>query len=98
MNDYVGLFDDWSYWSSHGTAGTVEVDFLLRQGKRLVAIEAKAGRRFKPEMLKGLQAIGELPTVKRRLLVYGGKDSWQTDDRVEVMAVERFRGEIERGL
>lgn len=98
MNDYVGLFDDWSYWSSHGTAGTVEVDFLLRRGKSLVAIEAKAGRRFKPEMLKGLQAIGELPAVKRRLLVYGGKDSWQTDDHVEVMAVERFRGELERGL
>lgn len=98
MNDYVGLFDDWHYWSSHGSRGTVEVDFLLRQGKRFVAIEAKAARRFKPEMLKGLQAINELPGVARRLLVHGGADSWRTDDRIEVMSAGRFTSEIERGL
>lgn len=75
MNDYRGLFDDWHYWSSHASGGAVEVDFLLRRGKRRVAIEAKAGGRFKPEMLKGLQAIGALPGVERRILVYGGADS-----------------------
>ena len=42
MNDYIGLFDDWFYWSSHGSSSDVEVDFLLRRGKRLIAIEAKA--------------------------------------------------------
>jgi predicted AAA+ superfamily ATPase len=98
MNDYVGLFDDWFYWSSHGTAGTVEVDFLLRQGKRLVALEAKAGRRFKPEMLKGLLAIGALSGVRRRILVYGGDDSWRTDDRIEVMSATRFAAEAARGF
>jgi len=98
MNDYVGLFDDWSYWSSHGSAGTVEVDFLLRRGKRLVAIEAKASRRFKAEMLKGLQASGELPGLERRVLVYGGADAWRTDDGIEVMSVARFTNEVARGL
>ncbi len=98
MNDYVGLFDDWWYWSSHGSAGTIEVDFLLRQGKRLVAVEAKAGRRFKPEMLKGLQAIAELAGVKRRILVHGGDDTWRTDDRIEVMSATRFAAEAARGL
>jgi predicted AAA+ superfamily ATPase len=98
MNDYVGLFDDWFYWSAHGSAGTVEVDFLLRQGKRLIAVEAKAGRRFKPEMLKGLQAIGSLAGVKRRLLVYGGRDAWQTEDGVEVMSPELFAATVTRGL
>ncbi len=98
MNDYVGLFDEWFYWSAHGSGGAVEVDFLLREGKRLIAIEAKAGKRFKPEMLKGLQAIGELPGVKRRILVYGGGDSWQTDDRIEVMSAVRFTAEIARGV
>ncbi len=97
-NDYVGLFDDWSYWSSHGSAGAVEVDFLLRRGKRLTALEAKGGRRYKPEMSKGLQAIAELPAIERRILVYGGDDSWRTDDGVEVMSVARFIGEIARGL
>jgi len=97
-NDYVGLFDDWSYWSSHGSNGTVEVDFLLRQGKRLVALEAKAGRRFKPEMLKGLRAIADLAGVRRRILVYGGTDSWRTDDAIDVMAVPRFGAEVTSGL
>jgi predicted AAA+ superfamily ATPase len=90
MNDYVGLFDEWFYWSSHGTTGSIEVDFLLRQGKRLVAIEAKAGNRFRPEMVKGLSAVRDLAGVKRRILVYGGKDSWTTDDGVEVMSPVRF--------
>jgi predicted AAA+ superfamily ATPase len=98
MNDYVGLFDDWFYWSSHGSGGTVEVDFLLRQGKNLIAVEAKAGRRFKPEMLKGLQAIAELTGVKRRVLVYGGQDSWRTEDHIEVMSPARFAATLSGGL
>jgi uncharacterized protein len=97
MNDYAGLFDDWSYWSSHGSGGGVEVDFLLRLGKRLVAIEAKAGRRFKPEMLKGLQAIDALPGLQRRVLVYGGNDSWSTG-AIEVMSAARFVTEVARGF
>lgn len=98
MNDYAGLFDDWSYWSSHGSGGSVEVDFVLRQGKRLIAMEAKAGRRFRLDMLKGLKAVAGLPGVKRRILVYGGKDSWQTEDRIEVMSAVRFAEVVGRGL
>jgi predicted AAA+ superfamily ATPase len=98
MNDYVGLFDEWFYWSSHGSGGSIEVDFLLRQGKRLIAVEAKAKRRFKPEMLKGLQAISALAGIKRRILIHGGADSWQTDDRIEVMSAARFAAAIVRGL
>lgn len=98
MNDYQGLFDEWSYWSSHGSRGAVEVDFLLRQGKQLIAVEAKAGRRFKPEMLTGLQAIAELPGIKRRILVYGGSDSWQTPDHVEVKSAASFAAVLTRGF
>jgi predicted AAA+ superfamily ATPase len=98
MNDYAGLFDEWFYWSAHGSAGAIEVDFLLRQGKRLIAVEAKAGKRFKAEMVKGLQAVGELQGVRRRILVYGGNQSWRTDDRIEVMSPARFAAEVARGL
>ena len=98
MNDYRGVFDDWSYWSSHGSGGAVEVDFLLRQGRRWIALEAKAGRRFRVDMLKGLKAIADLPGVKRRILVYGGTDSWKTDEHIEVMSPRRFAETVGRGL
>jgi predicted AAA+ superfamily ATPase len=98
MNDYRGLFDDWFYWSSHGTKGTVEVDFLLRQGKQLIAVEAKAGRRLKPEMLKGLQAIAAVGGVKRRIMIYGGRDSWQAEDGIEIMSPAAFVTALDRGL
>lgn len=73
-------------------------NFLLRQGKRLIAVEAKAGRRFKPVMLKGLQAIADLSGVKRRVLVYGGGDSWTTDDHIEVRSPAAFAAMLEEAL
>lgn len=98
IDDYRGLFDEWFYWSSHGTGGEIEVDFLLRRGKRLIAVEAKGSRRYKPAMTKGLQAIAELPRVERRILVYGGKDSWRTEDGIEVLSPARFDEELAKGL
>ena len=71
---------------------------MLRQGKQFIAIEAKAGRRFKPEMLAGLQAITALPGVTRRILVYGGDDSWRTDDRIEVQSADTFVKVVAQGL
>jgi hypothetical protein len=61
-----------------------------------IDVEAKTGRRFEPEVLKGLQAIGELSAVKRRILV--GGDSWQTKDRIEVMSPSRFTAVLSSGL
>lgn len=98
MNDYVGLFDDWFYWSSHGSGSDTEVDFMLRRGKRLIAVEAKSGRRFKPSMTRGLQAVATLPAVERRILVYGGQDCWRTNDGIEVITGARFNDELAKGL
>ncbi len=98
MNDYTGLFDDWFYWSAHGSGGAVEVDFLLRRGKRLLAVEAKGGRRYKADLTKGLRAVAALPGMERRILVYGGKDSWRADDGIEVMSAARFNAELAKGL
>jgi hypothetical protein len=64
----------------------------------LIAVEAKGGRRFKPAMTKGLQAITALSGVERRILVYGGKDSWRTNDGVEVISAARFNDELAKGL
>ena len=49
-------------------------------------------------MTKGLQAIATLPEVERRILVYGGKDSWRTDDGIEVFSAARFNDELAKGL
>ena len=49
-------------------------------------------------MLKGLRAIADLAGVRRRILVYGGTDSWRTDEAIDVMAVPRFAAEVTSGL
>lgn len=90
-HDYLGLYDDWFYWSTHsGGGGSVEVDFLLKRGKEWIAIEAKASQKYKPELLRGLEAIGELKGIKRRILVYQGDESFRTKNGIEVVTPTRF--------
>ena len=64
------------------------MDFLLRRGKRFVAIEAKAGTRFRPEDAKGLDAIAELKALSRRLLVYAQCPRLTTASGVEVLGFD----------
>lgn len=66
----------------------VEVDFLLVDGSRSIAIEAKASKRL-PAHFVGLQSIAELPGLKRRVLVYLG-DELRQYDGVEVWPVAHF--------
>ena len=83
-NDYRGLYDEISYWSPTEIQG-LEVHFLLRRGKRFVAIEANAGTRFRAEDAKGLDAIADLHGVSRRLLVYSQSPRLTTPSGVEVV-------------
>ena len=84
------LFDDLYYWDPHPTNRT-EVDFLLRRGSELAAIEVKSQPRYHTGMLPGLRAISELPGVARRVLVYGGKRSFQTGDGIDVWSTDRLQ-------
>jgi predicted AAA+ superfamily ATPase len=95
-NDYRGLYDELTYWSPADVRG-LEVDFLLRQGKRFVAVEAKAGERYRPEDAKGLETIADLKGVARRLLVYARSARLTTAGGVEVMGFDSFSEELERG-
>jgi uncharacterized protein len=81
-------YDDIWYWAP--VQGSTEVDFLLRFGKRFVAIEAKAGTRYASNTLTGLRAIGDLAGLKRRILVYQGTTSGQTNDGIEIMPFGEF--------
>ena len=81
-------YDEIFYWSPAQARG--EVDFLLRFGKRFVAIEAKAGARYSGAALTGLRAIEALPGLKRRILVYQGGALARTHDGIEIMPVKEF--------
>lgn len=85
-NEFSRLFDEIAYWSPAG--GKLEVDFLLRRGRDLLAIEVKSSRRFTPDMLAGMRAIEELGGVRRRLVVYGGTRAFSSEDGIEVVPVE----------
>lgn len=90
------LFDEIFYWAPAQPSQT-EVDFLLRRGREYVAIEVKSQDRFATPMAAGLQAIGELRGVARRVLVYRGARSLKTEDGIEVWPFERFHATLAAG-
>lgn len=94
--DYAGLFDDFFYWATSRTAGT-EVDFILRRGKAIAAVEAKSGNVFREQWCKGLRAIAELPGLKRRIVVYPNGPQLKTTDGIEVMPFVQFAELLHRG-
>ncbi len=83
------LFEEIFFWSP-AQARQTEVDFLLRRGKELLAIEVKSKQRFTREMLTGLLAIGELEDVVRRIVIYRGDHELTTPEGIEVWPVRRF--------
>ena len=83
------LFDDLHYWAPH-PANRTEVDFLLRRAGEFAAIEVKSQPRYHTGMLPGLRAVAELPGMVRRVLVYGGRRSFRTQDRIEVWTTGRL--------
>jgi hypothetical protein len=66
VNTARGTAVEVSYWRERGR----EVDFVLRAGRKVVALEVKSGRR--PTSLPGLDAFTAAFSPTRRLLVGGG--------------------------
>jgi predicted AAA+ superfamily ATPase len=91
-----GLFDELAYWAPT-EARSVEVDFLLQRGGEFLALEVKAQRRFSPEQLTGLKAIGDLPGLVRRVLVYNGQRRLRMPEGIEVWPVEGFLAALREG-
>ena len=85
-----GLYDELHYWAPH-PANRTEVNFLLRRGGELAAIEVKSQPRYHTGMLPGLRVIGELPGMARRVLVYRGRRSFQTGDGIDVWSTDRLQ-------
>lgn len=95
-NAYRGLYDDVHYWAA-SNAGSIEVDFVLKRGRELTAIEVKASDKFREDSCKGLRAFADLPAVKRRILVYTGKDRLRTRDHIEVLPIADFCEALHEG-
>jgi predicted AAA+ superfamily ATPase len=95
--DSRGVFDDMAYWAPAESRGT-EVDFLLRRGRELIAVEVKAARRWKPEHMKGLRAIEGLRGLTRRIVVYLGSERLRPEAGIEALPLDTFLTELRRGL
>lgn len=81
---YRGLYDELFYWAP--AQGSTEVDFLLRRGRKLMAIEVKATSSPGPADFIGLRAIAELPATTRRLLIHMGERSFTTREGIEALS------------
>jgi predicted AAA+ superfamily ATPase len=90
------LFDEIAYWAPAETR-SVEVDFLLQRGGEHLALEVKAGARFAPAWLSGLTAIGELPRLARRVLVYTGTRELRTAEGIEVWPLAKLLAALAGG-
>jgi predicted AAA+ superfamily ATPase len=92
--DYRGLFEAWGYWAP-GKGSRVEVDFVLRKGDALVAIEVRSGSKLFEADLRGLRAIADLKGVVRRLAVFRGARRQRTSDGIDILPVKNFLAEVQ---
>lgn len=88
-------FDELCYWAP--AEGGIEVDFVVKAGRRFVAIEAKAKTSLAPADFKGLRAIGDLKGLVRRIVVYEGARPQRTEDGIDVLPVRAFVETLQAG-
>ncbi len=60
----------------------------MTEWRALLAIEVKSQANYSTRMLSGLRAIGELPRLVRRILVYLGSQKLKTEDGIEVWPLQ----------
>jgi predicted AAA+ superfamily ATPase len=90
--DYAGVKGSLGYWA---TPSGNEVDFVWWRGNRVVAIEAKHGRRYRGEYRKGIEALAAR-TKADSYVVYLGDRELKVDGTY-VMPLERFVRRLHEG-
>lgn len=88
------VYEEIGYWAPL-QARAREVDFVLRRGRELIALEVKSATRYSGAALDGLRAIAELPRVVRRVLIYRGVHNLETPDGIEIWTVPRLTEVLE---
>lgn len=94
MNSALGLPYDAIYYWSPAQSGN-EVDFLIQRGKEFVAIEVKAKEAISSRDFAGLKTIAALKGITRRIVVFLGDRSFQTEDGIEALPINEFLKELE---
>jgi len=94
--DYNRCCTDFYYWAST-EAKSIEVDFLLTQDDRFVAVEAKSGARFAESWRRGLRAIRDLEGLCRRIVVCPTGPDLRTPDGIEVVPLRKFAAMLSDG-
>lgn len=94
--DYRRIFDEMYYWAPAESADT-EVDFLIKRGPDLIAIEVKSGARFSETWCKGLRAIHGLKNLRRKILVTPSGPEMRTKDGIDILPFNLFMKEIATG-
>lgn len=94
---YKKIIDEIYYWQP-AEAMKTEVDFLIKKDNQFCAIEVKHTTKVRPDDLRGLKAISEMKGLKRKILIYNGKDAQKLSDEIEVFPVEQFCRLLEKNL
>ncbi len=89
--EMADLYEEIFYWQPHQSRD-IEVDFLLRRGNELLAIEVKATDRYHSGLLKGLRAVENLDKLVRRVPVYTGHRPFRSSDGIEIWPFAHFFG------
>ncbi|MGH7556410.1 MAG: ATP-binding protein [Gemmatimonadota bacterium] len=90
------LADGLAHWAPIASK-SLEVDFLLRRGAELCALEVRSARRYNVQHLAGLRAVADLPKLRRRVLIHRGDRPFRTEDGIDVWPVSTFLGALEAG-
>ena len=86
------LYDDLFHWAPHQS--DIEVDFLLRRGRELLAIEVKSTNRYHTGLLKSLRRLDELPGLVRRVLLYTGNRPFRSANGIDIWPADRFASAV----
>ncbi len=89
------LYESIAYWSP-AQSPSLEVDFVLRRGRELLAIETKSATRLSRSAFAGLDALADLDGVRRRLVVYNGDRSLRTESGIDVWPLAKFLEVLEQ--
>lgn len=89
---YSGIKGSLGYWA---TPSGSEVDFVFWRGQRMVAIEAKHGREYRPEYRKGLASLLEQLKADS-YIVYRGDRELEVEG-TRVLPVETFLQRLHAG-